>query len=144
LSSVYVLVSVRRSSAVLLLLLLAVGVLRYFFFGVRNLRCTRENLEVIDVFRGRAKRTRSYRRGDVGGIRFGSVSFSRYGPTGGLISEVAGKRINTLYGLRCIEAQKVLDELQRLGFNVCHDPGMPMMIEMEESRRKSWFGRLLP
>jgi hypothetical protein len=138
----YLLFSVGRSSAFLLLLLLAIGGLRYLFNGVHNLRCDRNNLEVIDIFPGRTKRTRSYNQSEVSGIRFGAVSFSRYGANGGLIFEVAGKKIKLLYGLKCIEAQKILDELQRLGFNVLHDPGMSMMIEMEQSRRKSWLGKL--
>lgn len=139
----YVLVSEGRSSAFLFLLLLsAIRAFQYLFVGVHNLRCTRENLEVIDVFHGRAKKTRSYKRSDVTGISFGTVSFSRYGATGGMIFEAAGKRIKALYGLKCVEAQKLLNELQRLGFDVCRDPGMPMMIEMEQSRRKSWFGKL--
>lgn len=136
------LVSAGRSSEIFLLLLLGASVFRYLFVGVHNLRCTRENLEVIDIFYGRTRRTRSYKRNDVSGTRFGAVSLSKYGPTGGLIFEVAGSRIKALYGLRCVEAQKVLDELQRLGFDVCRDPGMPMMIEMDQSRRNSWFGKL--
>jgi hypothetical protein len=117
-------------------LLLAI-VVRYLFVGIHNLRCTRETLEVIDIFHGRAKQTKFYTRSEVKTIRFGAVSYSKYGGIGGLIFEAAGKRIKTLYGLKCAEAQDILDELQRLGFDVYRDPGMPMMVEMELSRRKS-------
>lgn len=139
----YILLSAGWSSSFIFLgVLLAAGIFRYLFVGVHNLRCTRENLEVIDVVCGQTERTWSYPRSDVKGIRFGTVSFSRYGSTGGLMFEVEGKRIKALYGLKCIEAQKILDELQRLGFDISQDVGMPMMIEMEQSRRNSWLGRL--
>ncbi len=136
----YALVSVGRPASFLLLLPLAVGVIQYWFVGIHNLRCTRENIEVIDVIRGRTRRVRSYPRDSVKGIRYGGVSFSMYSSICGLILEVEGKPVKTLYGLKCVEAKKILDELQRLGFNVCHDPAMPMMVEMEQSRRKSWLG----
>lgn len=129
------------SSLIIIGVVLVAGLFRYLFVGVHNLHCTRGKLEVIDVIRGRTKRVRSYPLTEIKGITFGAVSFSRYGATGGLIFEVGEKRIKALYGLKCIEAQKVLDELQRLGFDVCRDVGMPMMIEMEQSRRNSWLGR---
>lgn len=139
----YILVSAAfsASSIITIGVLFLAGALQYLFVGVHNLRCTRDYLQVIDVIRGRTTRTRSFLRTEVKDIRFGAVSFSRYGSIGGLIFEVAGKKIKALYGLRCIEAQKILDELQRLGFDVCRDVGMPMMIEMERSRRSSWLGR---
>jgi hypothetical protein len=120
----YVLISGRRPPAVLLLVL-AVLVLQYLIVGVQNLRFTRENLEVIDVFHFRPTRTRSYKRDDVREIRVGAVSYSRYGPIAGLIFEVGDKRFKVLYGLRGREAQKILEELQRLGFHLSHDPAMP-------------------
>jgi hypothetical protein len=60
-----------------------------------------------------------------------------------LICEAAGKRIKMLYGLKSVEANKILNELQRLGFDVSRDPGMPMMVEMEEAHRRSWLSRWL-
>jgi hypothetical protein len=119
---------------------LAIGILRGL--SIHNVRCGRDNLEVIDVFCGRTTGTRSYAQTDVKRIRFGAVSFSKYGSVGGLIFEVSGERVKVLYGLKCIEAQKILSELQRLGFDVLVDVGMPMMVEMEQSRRRSWLGRL--
>jgi hypothetical protein len=59
----YLLVSARRSLVIFLLVLLAAGLLRYLFIGVHNLRGTHENLEVIDLFRGRTKRSAVRSRG---------------------------------------------------------------------------------
>jgi hypothetical protein len=119
---------------------LAVAILRYLLVGIHNLRCTRDGLDVIDVFHGRKEKTRLFPRAEVKRVRFGAVSYSKYGATCGLIFTAAGKNIKTLSGLKCIEAQEILDELQRLGYDVVHDPAMPMMVEMEQSRRKSWLG----
>jgi hypothetical protein len=121
---VYVLISGGRPPIVLLLAL-AVLVLQYFLVGVQNLRFTRADLEVIDVFRLRPARTRSYKRDDVREIRVGVVSHSRYGPILGLIFEVGDMRFKVLSGLRGREAQKILEELERLGFHLSQDPAMP-------------------
>jgi len=125
----------------MVVLFLAIMGLPYWFGKAHNMRCTHQVLEVIDVRRGRTVQTSSYSRAEVNGIKFGAVAYSRYGAQCGLIFEVAGKRIKMLYGLKCVEAQKILHELQNLGFDVCLDVGMPMMVEMELSRRNSWLGR---
>ena len=132
----------RYSWLWVLLLLGLADVFRRMIVGVHNLRCTTENLEVIDVFLGRSEETRTFPRAEVRQVRFGAVSFSRYGNNGGLIFEAERERVKVLYGLKCIEAQKILEELKRFGFDILVDVGMPMMIEMEQSRRRSWLGRL--
>lgn len=133
----------RLLLSVVLLLVLGIGIARYFCGADHNLQCTREYLELVDVVRGRVRQTRQFTRAEVERIHFGTVRQSQYGSTGGLIFNVAGKRIKTLYGLKCVEAQRIIDQLQRLGFDVWHDPGMPMMVEIELSRRRSWLGRWL-
>ncbi len=130
----YVLVSGGRPSPVLLFLLAAL-VLQYFVLGdivgVQSLRFTRENLEVIDIFRFRPTRTKSYKRDDVREIRVGAVTSGRCGnPIAGLIFEVGDEQFKAfygqpVYGLRGREAQKIVEELQRLGFHLSHDPAMP-------------------
>lgn len=117
---------------------LVVLILRYTFVETHNLRCTRDNLEVIDLVRGRTRKTRVFLRTAVREIRFGPVSYGRYGAVCGLIFTVADEKVKVLSGLQCVEAQKILDELQRLGYDTVRDVGMPMMVEMEESRRKFW------
>lgn len=123
-----------------LFLLTMVGI-GYLLSRAHNLRCTRETLEVIDIIHYQGSETRSFSRTEVKGICFGAVSYSKYGAICGLVFEAAGKKIKMLYGLKSPEAQKILGELERLGFDVIWDPGMPMMVEMETSRRQSWFGR---
>lgn len=120
---------------------LGVGIFRGFL-SVHNLRCTRERLDVIDTVLGRVRRTRSFPRADVKRVMFGAVSLSKWGTVNGLVFEATGKRIKLLYGLQSVEAQKILEELRRLGFEVHCDPGMAMMVEMAKSRRSSWLGRL--
>jgi hypothetical protein len=133
-----IIILVNHASSFWILLLVAAGGLWGRFTGVHNVQCTREMVEVTDILFGRVKRT-TYARTEVKEVRFGTVSVARYGSVNGLIFEVAGKPIKTLYGLRSIEAQRILDELQRLGFNVYSDPGMPMMVDIEKSLRKSKF-----
>jgi hypothetical protein len=132
------LISARRYP-LFLTILLAIAVLQYLFGGVHNLRCTRESLDVVDIVHGRIRRTRSFPQSEVKRVRFAAVSYSKYGAITGLVFTAAGKNIKTLYGLKCVEAQQILYEIQRLGYDVEHDVAMPMMVEMEQSRCKSWF-----
>jgi hypothetical protein len=76
-------------------------------------------------------------------LAFGVVRINRYGGTPGLVFEVDGKKEKTLFGLEAPEANEILQGLSRLGVNTVHDPAMPMMVEMVQSRRKSRLGRLL-
>jgi hypothetical protein len=113
-----------------------------FFSSNNNLHCTRDKLDVIRVSCGRKNKIISYPEFEVKQIQFGVVTYSRYGGIGGLIFTSSGKRIKLLRGLKCVEAQKILDELQRLGYEIVRDAGMPMMVEMELSRRKSLLGSI--
>ncbi len=134
-----IIVVLARPSSFWVLLLVAAGGLWGWFkgvHGVHNVRCTRETVEVTDILPGRVKRT-SYARTEVKEVKFGGVSVARYGAVNGLIFEVENKSIQTLYGLRPIEAQRILEELKRMGFNVYSDPGMPMMVDIEKSLRKT-------
>jgi hypothetical protein len=72
---------------------------------IRNIRCTRENMEVIRVRRGRADRSSIYPKPTVKGIRFGLVSsvISKY-PVCGIIFTAEGKKVKTLDGLKVVEA----------------------------------------
>jgi hypothetical protein len=45
----------------------------------------------------------------------------------------------TLGCLRAPEAEIILNALETLGVGVKRDPAMPMLIEMENARRKSVF-----
>jgi hypothetical protein len=128
----------QRANFVPVLIVFAIFLPGFLLSQDHNLRCTRNALEVIDVLHGRTRRTRSFQRSEIKDIRFGVVSpFSKYSSCG-LIFTVAGKNIKSLYGLKCVEAQKILNELQRLGYDVSFDPDMPMAVEMEQSRRQFW------
>lgn len=72
-----------------------------------------------------------------------ALSTGRYGSTTGFTFQIDGKKKKTLWGLEAPEADQILRGLTKLGVDVVHDPGMPMIVEMALSRRKSRFG-LLP
>jgi hypothetical protein len=108
--------------------------------GRNDLRCTRENLEVLNFARGKIRQTRVFPRTTVHRIRFGTVALSKYGSGNGLLFQAEGKTVKALTGLESPEAQTILREFERLGFNVEHDVGMPMMVEMALARRKSKLG----
>jgi hypothetical protein len=42
--------------------------------------------------------------------------------------------------LASVEASKILNELKNLGFDTKTDVATPMMVEIEESKRKSFWG----
>jgi hypothetical protein len=109
-------------------------------FGHREvLRCTEDGLEITDCDFGYAWRRRDFFRRDVERIEFAAVGFSRYGAVTGLRFNADGKQMKCLRGLRSVEANKILSELRTLGFDTTVDPAMPMMMEIEESRRRSFW-----
>lgn len=123
----FVVISLRRFPP-FLFLVLAVYVFVYFYGRVHNLRCTREYLEVIDVFAWpRKARTRRYKRTDVRDIRRAVVNYDWRRPGGpiyGLVFNVGGERIPTLHDVSGREAQMIFDELQRLGYHISWDPSL--------------------
>ena len=129
------------ASLAFLAALIGLGVLIVYAQGCKNLRCNRESLEVVTVARGRITSTASYPRESIQKIRFGAVSYSRYGAICGLIFDAGGKKVKVLRGLESPEARRILAELRRLGFVIVEDVAMPMMAEMAMERRSSWLSR---
>jgi hypothetical protein len=84
--------------------------------------------------------TADYPRESVQRIRFGAVSYSRYGAICGLVFNVQGRDVKVLKGLESPEALRILTELRRLGFDTVQDVGTPMMAEIVIERRNSWLG----
>jgi hypothetical protein len=107
--------------------------------GKTELRCSLEGLEIVRVVRGRVKGVRTFSRSEVKRVQFVDDSFFENGARGRLGFIASGRPVTALKRLGSVEAQKILNECRRLGYDVVCDTGMPMMIEMEESRRKSWF-----
>lgn len=110
------------------------------FERTRNIRCTRQSLEVIDIVRKREVGRATYLREQVQHIEFAPVSFGRYQAVCGLVFKVDGKKIKVLRGIESPEAQIALRELKRLGYDAVIDVGMPMAAEMALERRNSWLG----
>jgi uncharacterized integral membrane protein len=121
--------------AALAALLFLPGLLWTRFAGINNLHCTRQNLEVIRIVRRRETGRWLFPRDLVKKVRYAEVAASRYGATFALAFSVEGKKVKVLRGIECPEAQTILRELSRLGFDVVHDIGMPMMVEMALERR---------
>ena len=132
---------VNRSYAYLAALVLIFGpsLLRAYLKGSKNLHGTGDNLEVIQVSRGKVRNKWLFPKSAIKGVRFAPVAYSRYGTTCGLVFTAEGKKVKILNGLECPEAQTILKQLDRLGFDVVHDVGMPMMVEMALNRRNLWL-----
>jgi hypothetical protein len=120
-----------------LALIFVLALLRLFCVCTRNLHCTSERLEVIEIQRGKVRRTKMFTRSEVGRISFGTISYNRYSVSMGLIFTAAGVKQKILADLECPEAYTILKHLDRLGYDVEHDVGMPMMVEMALERRNS-------
>jgi hypothetical protein len=106
-----------------------------YFQGDNYLCCSADALEVIHVARGRETIQR-YSKAEVKRVRFGEVSLSKNGSINGLLLNANGKKVKLLEGLDSPEAEKILRGIDRLGFDVEHDVGMPMMVEMALERRR--------
>jgi hypothetical protein len=124
---------------VALILIFGPSLVWNYLRGSKNLHCTRDNLGVVQVSRGSIRNKWLFPKSAVKGIRFTSVAYSKYGATFGLVFTVEGKKVKILYGLECPEAQTILKQLDRLGFEVVHEVGMPLMAEMALKRRNSWL-----
>jgi hypothetical protein len=86
-------------------------------FGRREvLRCTNDDLDIINLDFGYAWRRRRFLRQDIKEIEFVAVGFSKFGSVTGLRFKAAGREIKLLRGLRSMEAQKILAKLSELGF----------------------------
>lgn len=121
------------------IILLSFGLV--FFFRsmavLNNLRCTHETLEVIRIRRGKKIERRTFARDKVGPIRYAVFSSGRYGSVCGLLFAVEDQELKVLANLQIVEAQQILNELERLNYSVVRDVAMPMAVEIEQDRRKS-------
>jgi hypothetical protein len=116
----------------------ALEAFRRLLGGRQTLLCTRNRLELTDADFGRIWRRRAYTRKGIEEIAFRPPGFT-IGARSGLSYLVAGKRVKVFSGLRAPEAERILTELKRLGFDTVHDPQMLLLVEMEQTRRKYVF-----
>jgi len=117
---------------------MAFDAFRGLFGGRQTLRCTRTRLEVTDIDLGRIWRRRIFPKKQVGEIEFGGIGMT-IGSRRGLSFVADGKRVRIFPGLKAPEAQRILAELKRLGFDTVRDPSMLHMVELEQTRRKYVF-----
>jgi hypothetical protein len=130
----------ERSFQILLPIFLMGFFYAWYFWVLRKgdigLHCTREKFELLNIFRGQVRSVQSFAKVDVKQIQFGGTTFST---VPGIVYSIAGKKTQIFKGIKCVEAKEILDQLDRLGYDVLHDVAMPMMVEMENERRKSWL-----
>ena len=131
----------QRVSPVLILVFTLVILIPHVqsFFTVNNIYATPDVLQVIRVTNRRVNGTWSFPRQEVGPIRFIELSASQYGSTCGLQFKVGTEEVRVLSGLKAPEAQKIMIELERLGYEAPRDISMPMAAEIELDRRQSVF-----
>jgi hypothetical protein len=85
-----------------------------------NLRCTEEVIEVTRTVRGVIRSIYSFRKENVKRIYFDSG----YLPwQGHLAFSVNNRQIKCLTGIKCMEAQQILDALAHMGFDVVRASG---------------------
>lgn len=114
-------------------LLIALTVL---YPGDVDLLCTRESVRVTRRHWGRVRRVLVFPAADVRRFKYVSGTFPWFGSPGHLRFLAAGKQVTCLPGLKSIEAQLILDELQKMAFDVERDPEMSIWVQMEKSHRK--------
>jgi hypothetical protein len=114
-------------------LIIALGVL---YSGAVNLSCTRDTVQATWIRFGKVRRVLSFQGAEVKQVRYvaGSNPFS--GRADYLSFLAGGKLVKCLFGLKSVEAQLILNELERMGFDVVRDPEMSTMVQVEQSRRK--------
>jgi hypothetical protein len=117
---------------------MAFDALRSLFGGRQIMRCTRSRMEIVDMDLGRVWRRREFARKHLEEIVFGSVGMT-IGSRRGLTFVADGNRVRIFPGLKAPEAERILAELKRLGFDTMRDPQMLHMVELERTRRKYVF-----
>jgi hypothetical protein len=97
----------------------------------RDIVCTRSSILVTQKLWLRGVRTRCFAREYVSRLQFVQPDLPWFDTPSYLGFRAAGKPCACLPGLKCIEAQRVLDELERLGYDTLRNPHMSVMIQME-------------
>jgi hypothetical protein len=120
-----------------------VSVVYGIFKSKTRLHCTPEAVELIFMFRDRVRRTYSYAHTEIKHFQYDAGLSVFLGTTGSLTFFVNGRKISCLRGLKCMEGQRILEKLIKMKYDVVRDPGMSMLLEMEQTRRKSPFN-LIP
>lgn len=93
------------------------------YSGTVNLKCTRDTVQVTRMVCGNVRRILSFSKNEVTRFQYvdGFNPFS--GRSSYLCFSVGERSIKCLPGLKCVEAQLVLNELERMGFDVESNPG---------------------
>jgi hypothetical protein len=106
------------------------------YSGTVNLKCTRDTIQTTRMVFGKVRRILSFPKSEV--TRFQYVDgFNPLNGRSGYLSFFVGERLfKCLPGLKCVEAQLILNELERMGFDVVNNPAMSGMVQIERSRRQ--------
>ncbi|MGA9669771.1 MAG: hypothetical protein WBQ94_11205, partial [Terracidiphilus sp.] len=102
-------------------LTLALGVL---YSGTVNLSCTQDKVQTTWIRFGKVRRILSFPKNEV--TRFQYVDgLNPFGGRSSYLCFSVGERIiKCLPGLKCVEAKLILNELERMGFDVVSNPAL--------------------
>jgi hypothetical protein len=92
--------------------------IRILYPGTKNLRCTRQAIELERRFLGRTISTLSFPKADVGRFRYVAPLFPWIASANHLSFWAAGKWLRCLPGLGSEDGQQILNALERLGYEV--------------------------
>lgn len=101
-----------------------------------NLHCTREYIEVIRIRRGKILSRNTYLQPEITKVRYVPISYSKSGAALGIVFQVAGKKIKTMRRLECIEGDRILTELHRLGYDTVFDVTLALRVQLARQRRE--------
>jgi hypothetical protein len=118
-------------------ILIGIGVLWAWHSKADNIHCSRKRLEIVRAVRGRIAARRAFPRSHIRQIGFTAISWSTSGPRFAIVFKVNGREVEVLRGIESPEAQTVLRELDRLGYDVDFDVGMPTLVQMAIERRRN-------
>jgi len=108
--------------------------LRILYPVANDLKCNKDSIELTRVFRGKVRRVLKFPAVNVSSFRYDSGMLLFGGTAGALSFNVEDRTVKCLSGLRCVEAQMILNELRHRGFDVPNDPAMPAICQMRGNK----------
>ena len=101
--------------------------------GSVNLKCTQYAIQTTRVVHGKARKTFSFPVNEVTQFQYVEEPNPFNGRSRYLSFVAGGKLIKCLTGLKRAEAKLILNELDRMGFDVVRTPAMSITVQGEQS-----------
>jgi hypothetical protein len=96
--------------------------LRALYPGPDGLVCTRDSVRITRTSRREARNVRVFQIADIKRLQYVAEIFPWFGAAGCLGFLAKGKQVTCLSGLKRIDVQMILAELQGMGYDVVSDP----------------------